>query len=511
MAHIFEKLPTELIAMISNSLDMADLSALRRCSKSAHAKFSCAFLHVYMERFGTRTTILDRSGLRHLHAVINFPSLASNIRKLNFLVPFYHSPYEPLWGVETSRHYDPRLIHVSEDNETKAWIQEKLADQASLPGEEIRNMMMEILSSVGALDEITLEVVMYIGVDESAKPDQVNRLNWRSLWALAVQWYRILMSAMARAQVSVSRLVLFQDTKKCSIPTHDFTSPLARRMTAEEEKFCLVGNGVKNFSVSLATTTKPIWALDEATTTSDDSEYLSRFDISRGRRLRHDDPEVDAHADFEGVAALLHQMPHLESLNIHLYNTTTAGGHRSEMRPYTPLVREVFGQPFSNLASLTLQGVPVAAETMIKCLDEHPCLESLSLRYIFLTSGTWAQVFKRFTESPPYLKSAHLSNLMQFGNDQFGWVVVNLVDSPHRRSSTGAGDGDVWGGFERPAPQDGFYEVAPGILLWHTRVIDEEELRRGIDFYRERGFGSGMASGDQHIWSSRRMSDFGPI
>ena len=494
MARILEKVPIELIAMISGSLDLADLSALRLCSKSTHAKFSPHF-HVYIE---TRTTILNPSGLRRLHAIINFPSLGSNIRKLNFLVPFYYNPDEPRWGipVETSRHTSLHLIERLEDDETKSWVQEKLEDQASLPGEEMRNIITEILSSVGTIDEITLEAIMYIGIDGCAGPHQVNRLNWRSLWVLAVQWYRILMSAIARAQVSISSLVLFQETKKCSIPTHDFTSPLAR-ITAGED-FAIVGNKVKSFSVSLATTTKPIYAL-EATSTSD-AEYFSSFDISRGRRLRYDDPDVDTYADFEGVAALLHQMPHLESLNLHLY-TTAVGSYRSEIRPYTPLLRKVFWKPFPNLALLTLQGMPIAAETMIKCLDEHPRLEYLSLRFIYLTSGTWAQVFKRLTEESPHLKSAYLSNLMQFGDNQFGWKVMNL-DCPRLRSSSG----DMW---DLERSEQG-YELIPGrLFLWHSRVIGEEELRNGIDFTP--GLcGSGMASGGGHVWTSKKMTDFGP-
>lgn len=267
------------------------------------------------------------------------------------------------------------------------------------------------------------------------------------------------MSAIARSRISLDSLAIYRDTKKCSIPTNEVAGQLFTKL--QEEGFATVANGLKRFSISLATTVVPVRSPAELQLGS--SEFYEQFNIGRGRKLDPEDPEL-ANADFEAVACLLRTMPNLESLDIHLYQTTTAAITLPRKLPYQRLIKSVFSNwAFPQLKSLALRGVPLTTETMTTILSQHQQLRFLCLQNVFLVDGSWDRVLAAAIQICPSLAHAHLSNLWR----------------PDGGGITGLGSFTIT--LEHPDQLDPIiafrcFDLEVGYYVWHTRDIERSEL-----------------------------------
>lgn len=405
MAAILEQLDPELISLICAYLDVTSLSSLRLSSKSCKAKFTPEFLRY----FETQNIDLTAHGLQRLCDLASSPGLSPGVRTLNLMCLYYHqqpsseevsrktiieltSPGR-LYRRRENYHEPPVLGREQEE----AWMAEKLADQAAFSGASMCHQLCQALSNFRTLDMIALEAAVICGLKQRRGPEEVKHLHWRKLWAQAIQAFRVVISAIACSQISLRSLIIYSRTKKCSIPTSEFTGQLLAKL--QEEGFAKVGHSIGSFSISLATPVIPFRPATDQTTSS--LEFYEPFDISCGQRLDASNPQVDPHANISGVARLLlYLTPKLESLNIHLYNTTTCTSSIPEERPYQDFLSSLFQNLSApRLKSLTLHGMPVTMETMVDIFSQNRGLQFLSLENIFLTSGSWDRVLAEATQT----------------------------------------------------------------------------------------------------------------
>ncbi len=120
--------------------------------------------------------------------------------------------------------------------------------------------------------------------------------------------------------------------------------------------------------------------------TSVSPSFSAPFDISTGKKLEAHDPDLNTGANPEGVRRL---MPNLESLDIHLYNTTAVRSVVLEEQPYQHFLTSLFHDlALSSLKSLTLRHMTTTAGTLATIFSQHPRLLSLTLDNIYLPTSS---------------------------------------------------------------------------------------------------------------------------
>ncbi len=201
----------------------------------------------------------------------------------------------------------------------RLWMSDRRAEQERFQGKQMYDMLTDALQSLSSVREITLEASVIVTEDVRRGPEYVNSVAWRLLWGRAIQAYHILMLAIADSEPCLESLTIFQQTKKCSVPTHEVGLFLQHPRNAE--RFTRVAKQLKHLSISLSTTVMPIRPRTE------EKDLYGVFDIVGGTILEASDERVDKEADFQGVVNMLQLMESLESLHIHLFNTTRYQPH----------------------------------------------------------------------------------------------------------------------------------------------------------------------------------------
>jgi hypothetical protein len=151
---------------------------------------------------------------------------------------------------------------------------------------------------------------------------------------------------------------------------------------------------------------------------------------------------------------------------------------------------------FANLRDLTLRGLCATEEMMQTFLEEYPHLRRITLHGIDLASGSWEHIFAKLSQMKE-LKLLRLSCLTTPGND-----LVNL-EPRDRKLDT----------LDRETYDDWYHHRGLNMKLWHTREIDEEELRRGLAFRRTPGGGITtlpVSAGEAHERLMNHITEFGP-
>ena len=516
MAPPFDRLAPELIAAVCELIDSPSLGRLRLVSRA----FELIFSPYLATRLATLEVDLLRGPLEHLRALSRSPVLARGVRTLNLICIYCHEDPSRAAGHYSDQvaRSQARLVvglgtqvwrdqearrsrepdRIARDREALAQIR---AQQDAFSGADMRERLTACLRRFTYLQTVTLEAVViieYPPTGRRAPEDLLDGLVWRRFWTRAVQAYRVVMSAVSRSQARLHTLSLYRETKMCSIPTHDVVGGrFLSRLRAEG--FETVAKGLKSLSISVATTTMPIRPRAVAA-----RAMYEPFDLSEGQMLPSHDPEVLANADFEGFLSFLRLMPNLESLSLHLYDSTRrppGGGTRA--RPYGNLLSTVFHEvPFPSLRSLTLKGFPTSPRTVRTILSRHPGLRELTLRNLFLQSGSWRGDFEGFEELAPQLTDVRICNLWQPDNRG----VVNLEalsGTPRARRHDDGGKKIPGSSFE-----------CQDRVVWFEREFTKHELWELEHFEWDRLFPRGgfcYDSAPWRRWWSRSSIECGPF
>ncbi|SPN97589.1 uncharacterized protein DNG_01101 [Cephalotrichum gorgonifer] len=448
---------------------------------------------------------LSKNDLGILHQLLSVPGLESSIHHLTLTCVLYEFPSLNRQGHSGSHANQLILDRWKERAEAekknlrpldfsieadKLWAEKRLSEQQDFSGEDMCAMLTAPLCKLRSLKTITLTAHV-VGPDRRnyRLPEDVERLNWRELWAHAIQAYRVVISAIARSQVSIEGLHIYRGVKLCGVPTNEASMPLDR--PEDSRGFAIVSRRLKSFSIRLASVVDPIRP-NGSTPAADTGSFYNLFDISQGRRLDFNDRDlVDSQSDPAGVARLLHLMPNLESLDLHFY-TKIVGGH-SETAPYRTFLPTVIQDlRLPNLKNLALGGFWAAEESTRRLISNSPDLRALSLRRFRLTDGSWEPIFATIAQARSltqlYLSDLHSPSIHMLID--FKTAYMNLSPS------------DDTSGHDR-------FPGLDGDPMWEMRVIGPDELRRGLAFPRMSE--GGMASRESWFWMLYQGVEFGPL
>ncbi|KAK7986962.1 hypothetical protein PG988_001950 [Apiospora saccharicola] len=406
MVSMLEKLPWEVADLIRQQLDTGSILHLRLASKACKAKLANSFSRL----FAHQIVPLTPAGLARFDKIVSRPETRCGLRTLTFVCLYYQKKLEgPGWGNTSSIQSQP------DDRAALPWpkapglgslVVESIDELVVLDGTAVHQKLTDALKRLSGmeLEAISLEARVVVGKSRRCVgPEDVDHLDWRLLWARAVQAYRILMSAMARSQVHVRKLGLYRDTMKCSIPTNEFVAPLSHFQT---EGFSKVAENIKSFSLSLATKLLPM-RFHRGGFYSWPDDYFTPEEIPCSER--------DTRTRLEDVAGFIRGMPQLESLDLHWFRPS--GFFKADATPTTErLLRRVMCKGgFPNLRILRLQGLPLSKATLQQCISQHPQLQRLKLRNVFLTDVDmiWDETLMKILAGGRSITNIELSHLWQ--------------------------------------------------------------------------------------------------
>ncbi|KAK7402658.1 hypothetical protein QQX98_011605 [Neonectria punicea] len=430
MANLFVKLPPEVISYIGDYANAASLGMLRLSSSTTRAAFTPYFVRHYIK--DSQSIDLTKEGLDRLRGLSSSPDLSPLIRHLHLICIYYHeTPADP----ERDRTFPDAPIFPRRDEwllqplrfldapEDRKWMDHRQAEQLALTGAAMCAQLSDAFRAFGTLDDITLEAVVVLGRQPEHRwpPHKVEYLDWRRLWARATQAYRVVMSAIARSQIRLSSLAIYQETKICSVLYNEAVAVVPR---ITQEGFAAVGSRLNDFSISLATATMPMVPVN-------DNEFYEPLNIPGDQDLSADGSEPETRPEVQDVAPLFQLMPNLKSLTMHLYQTSRA---KSFFSSYSLLLSALFrSRTLPHLRSLDLRGFPIQATLMKDVLSTSPGIQTIRLQYVYFLANEWRQALSPLANADSAVRSLHLSDIWSF-NPQVGYgtdvdwgVAVNLV------------------------------------------------------------------------------------
>ncbi|KAF5005511.1 hypothetical protein FDECE_8050 [Fusarium decemcellulare] len=360
---------------------------------------------------------LTKEGLDRLRDLSSSSDLAPRIRHLELIYIYYHEtpadpdhpdttfPDEPifprrdLWCLNSLRFPD--------DPEDRKWMDDRQAEQFALTGATMCVQLSDALRAFGSLDKITLEAVVVLGRQPEHRwpPHKVEYLAWKELWSRAIQAYRVVMSAIARSQIHLNSLVIYEWTKICSIPCNEAVAVVPRII---QQGFAAVGSHLNNFSISLATKLTPVVPI------KDDDDFYEPLDLSSDQILPSSGSTLDDESEFQDMARLLQLMPNLKSLAMHLYRTFR--DEESFFNSYSSLLSVLFRcMALPHLRSLNLRGFPAQKTLINDILLTYPSIRYLALVYMRFKPDEWAGAFSPLANTHSSVRTLRLSDIWSSG------------------------------------------------------------------------------------------------
>jgi hypothetical protein len=131
------------------------------------------------------------------------------------------------------------------------WTEEQEPEQ-ELAGQPMCKMLTKVLNGFPSVREIILGACV---ATHDERHVEVFAFKWTKDWLRAFAAYQALLSAIINSRTQLDSLVVYQKSKKCSIPTHAITIGLAPIL--HTKGFKAFGMKLKAFSLNLAMTTQP--------------------------------------------------------------------------------------------------------------------------------------------------------------------------------------------------------------------------------------------------------------
>lgn len=395
-----DDVPVELVERIARDLDLASIRNLRLTTKSLGDRCCGPCFKRFLRH---QRTDLTPDSVRRLRQIATDPKLGSAIQHLTVLAVVYdRSELDSMLSTKRGRFirknpmggaaYEPCPTEKEFDEfqHSRKKLVERMRGQKPLKSDEAEvQLLTDALRKVGSLAILTVEAAVDQGFDDYVSPLSVRE--WYLVWVRAAKVYQNAMLAIARSSITIDSLRVFKDTQRCSIPTWNVNALMPALETAH---FAQAATHIKGFSLSVSTKVKTR------------ARKLTSFDA----RLSEDDSEAVADGNYPGVARLLAQMPNLESLDLHLYDTPRSTAN-SYAKVFTPIADDVH-LPF--LRHCALRGIRCSGSSLLAFLRRHNDLSTLELHEIHLLSGSWAAVFAHMA-AMPQLRQVELYNLWKPG------------------------------------------------------------------------------------------------
>ncbi|KAL9612075.1 MAG: hypothetical protein Q9167_003297 [Letrouitia subvulpina] len=360
-------------------------------------------------------------------------------------------------------------------------------------GTEHVQLLTEALRSLGTLTALTIEAAVAQGFGSLTTPSSARE--WHSVWTQATQVYRTVTLSIAQSSIAIDTLRFYQTSSRCSVPTWDLNEHMP---ALEAAHFAQAAESIKStyLSVSTRVETNHQKIVDaRARLSGADRAYYDAGMGTDAGLLVPDDPDATAAGNYPGVARLLNQMPNLERLDLHLYNTLQ-GRANSYAEVFSCIADDVV---LPSLRHCTLRGLYSSEVALLKFLRAHDTLETFELREIYLVSGSWSSILAHVCVMPS-LQQVLLQNLWELGQ---GLVNLEPKNKPKQQE-------------KKKLPPDGIMEdrncsyPCIGGLMVHTRTFSREKMQKERFQFMKRPSGRSLGSASLHMWIQARKAEYGP-
>lgn len=476
-----DDVPVELVERIAGDLDSASIRNLRLAAKSLCDR-CCGPSFKRLLRHQRTDLTLD--SVQRLWEVATHPKLGGAVQHLTILAVVYDRSeldsmlsrkrgrlikQNPMGG----RSYKPCPTEeeVNELKHSRKKLVKRMRGQKKLKRDvpEVE-LLTNTLRKVGSLAVLAMEAAVDQGFDDRVSPLSVRE--WYPIWVRAAEVYQNTMLAIARSNVVIDSLRVLKDTKCCSIPTWNVNALMPALETAD---FAQAAKHIKGFSLSVSTRIKTR------------ARKLTNFEA----RLSEDDPEAVADGNYPGVARLLAQMPNLESLDLHLYDTLKDTAD-SYVKVFTSIAEDV-NLPF--LRHCALRGIRCDESSLLTFLRRHNDLLTLELHEIHLQSGSWAAVF------------AHVAEMSQLQHVELCKLWQPAAGTVHLAPPNRRWKGD-WGPSGDEADKRDCSFPCTGGLQVYARSFTAEDIRNERFEFAPGPTGRAMGSGRAMRWRVTRTENY---
>ena len=455
------QIPPEILERILTYLDVESIKRLRLVNRS----LSKDCVGPCFRSFTRQPTIdlTTESFAAVFNALLSIPWLEHSIHTLTILATSFDSS-----NAESMLAAGGRKVYDSDEDESDyvPYSTEELADtqseldwlntQKEARGNESQDSIVDslvlIFRRLKALNTIRLDAAILCGANSKKSITAVRSPS--PTWARASQVHFMTMAAIVRSGISVSRLNIYRDTLRCSVPLNDYAAQISSFSPGDlSASFA----NLDALGLSIASTERG--DTRDTTTTEDILPVISR---------------------------LLQWTPKLRKLSLHVYRTTDADTEIDD-EIFTSMADTVH---LPRLQECSLSGFYLTVESLLQFLTKHPTIQQVALEELHLTSGSWKTIFAHFSRRMPSLAHLHLSNML------YGGVggVVNLHP--------------VWQSKDPEDPSTYFPCLWGGFVI-HTRSFTMEQLQKGLVF-QSRPRGRTMGSTNIAQWRRRRRAEYGP-
>lgn len=312
--------------------------------------------------------------------------LAPHVQHLRLAVPFYHlaKPTVQLWeeGEE-------------EEEQRKSWVEERRAQQAALPGTEIRKLLREAMlaSKLQNITCIELDAIVVHSPWYRRELKDVPMNEGRSVKTRSRHCYEALMLAVAASRLPRLRsLIIYKDLPACGIAADTVANCLEHMRTVRTaDHFAAIAKNLDKFTITLS-------APDDLYTSTRRGDLRVRVDgpnrAAQGNGQALVQPGFSNPA---GILELLSWMPNLTRLDLAFQRTPTTVADDE----FLPAVLERLKAPL--LEQLSLVGFTTTAQAIEMLPFRFPELRRLVLWYISLNRGHWKSPLQTLRFRAPYL------------------------------------------------------------------------------------------------------------
>lgn len=483
----------ELVDNIVDHLDLNSISSLRLACRRLGDR-CCG--QRYKSFFAQQTLDLTPERLQRLYRIAAHPKFGSAVRVIEVTAVVYDtSELERMLSTKLRRIHEKRgVFSVTTEPQLDRGEVESSFDRLvsrRREQEEMRRddldvqLLADALRMLGMLDVLALEAAVDQGNHNQLIPTSTAACEWHPIWIRASQVYGIVMSAIARSQVHVDTLTIYKKSLRCSVPTFDVNKllPILR-----PTNFAATAQHIRSLALSASTKVET-----DAQKIADARAGMSEVDDADSEdtetytgALSDDDPAAVAEDNYPGIAHLLKQMPNLENLHLHLYDTLK-GSAKSYVKVFSYIADDVV---LAFLRQLTIRCFHCDESSLLRFLRAHENLGRLELYDIYLTSGSWSPILEYLTTMRS-LQHVALHNLWRPGRG-----MLNLGPR-YPSKSKWKGDMDSW------------FPCLDGTMV-HSRVFSQKDIQtERFDFAggpNERQSGSPQF----YRWITARRAQCGP-
>ena len=250
-------MPLDILGIILDNMGLVDIK---------NTRLACKYLSTIGPRFKSfiahQTTDLSVESLQSHQELASHPQLGPAVETLVTMAAVFDTS-ELDRMIKTKRR---RIVEVNgpftsttepelgdeeyaQAKSDLAWMHAQQAHQRTQTTDESIDALARVLRLYGTLDTIDLDACVTKGPHVRVSAAQAGE--WHPVFVRATEVYHIMTSAIAKSEVSLKTLLIYRETPRCSVPSYDMTSHIAKLEALPG--FASAFSSLENFALSFST------------------------------------------------------------------------------------------------------------------------------------------------------------------------------------------------------------------------------------------------------------------